>query len=63
MPVLVVSRVGGETRELDYVNGGRYQARANVVGLGLRYDFDWEPKEEEAAGPSGTAREAGAADP
>ena len=28
------------------VNGGLYSARANVFGLGLRYDFDEGPAAE-----------------
>ncbi len=54
--------------EPHYVNGGTYAARANIVGIGLRYQFELaegEPTDADGgAGPGeGSADEAGAGDP
>lgn len=54
MPLL--SPVQANIPEAHTINGGNYNARAHVVGIGLRYDFDGlfgadadEPEDEEAS--------------
>lgn len=45
----------------NYINGGKYSARADIIGLGLAYTFDPAPVEftNEAAAPEGEAAAAG----
>ncbi len=46
----------------DYVNGGLYSARADIVGLGLSYQFGGVPKEFAAASGAGAEAEPAAKD-
>lgn len=52
----LLSPIESRLAELHAVNGGTYSARANVVGLGLRYSFGDAPADaasHRAAAPSG----------
>jgi len=41
--VPLITPVAANQENPQYHNGGIYNARSNVLGIGVRYDFDWEP--------------------
>ncbi|MFS8070876.1 MAG: hypothetical protein ACMG6S_31295, partial [Byssovorax sp.] len=41
--------VANPSKSPDYINGGIYSQRADVIGLGFAYTFDPAPTGEEAA--------------
>jgi long-chain fatty acid transport protein len=47
----------------DYINGGQYSARANIVGLGLAYTFDPSLPDPDATPPPSPAPSPGAPAP
>jgi long-chain fatty acid transport protein len=62
---LVSPVLANPPKQPDYINGGNYSARADVVGLGMTYTFDPAPADmvSRSADPAPAAAPAPSADP